>query len=51
MKFETSKDGTTVHLTQSGIPVDSFERVKAGWDEKFWRRMKMMFGWGSLYGD
>lgn len=51
MKFETSKDGTTVQLIQTGIPVDSFERVRAGWDEKFWRRMKMMFGWGSLYGD
>lgn len=49
MAFETHKDGTTLSLTQTGVPSSDVDRIKAGWDDKFWRRMKMMFGWGSLF--
>jgi activator of HSP90 ATPase len=49
LAFEPGKEGTTLNLTQTGVPTSDVDRIKAGWDEKFWRRMKMMFGWGSLF--
>lgn len=49
LEFDSTKDGTTLSLKQTGVPEEDVDRIKAGWDEKFWRRMKMMFGWGSLY--
>lgn len=44
MEFASTKDGTSLSLKQTGVPEDDVERIKAGWDEKFWKRMRMMFG-------
>jgi len=52
LNFEEASNGTTVlYLTQKGIPDDEKERTEQGWTEHFFRRMKMMHGWGNLHGD
>jgi activator of HSP90 ATPase len=49
MNFKATKDGTSLHLIHKGIPKNDIDRIRGEWEEKFWRRMKIMFGWGSLY--
>lgn len=43
------KDGKTIcKLTQAGVPSDDKERTERGWSENFWKRIKGVFGYGSL---
>eukprot|EP00029_Vermamoeba_vermiformis_P006392 TRINITY_DN2490_c0_g1_i1.p1 TRINITY_DN2490_c0_g1~~TRINITY_DN2490_c0_g1_i1.p1 ORF type:complete len:335 (-),score=90.40 TRINITY_DN2490_c0_g1_i1:69-1073(-) len=45
MNFD-NEDGTTVlHLVQTSIPDNDFERTVQGWEQNFWQRMKAIFGW------
>jgi len=51
MNFESSQDGMFISLKQTGVPADDLERAEKGWTDHYFRRMKMMFGWGNMYGD
>eukprot|EP01118_Nematostelium_gracile_P010469 TRINITY_DN360_c0_g1_i1.p1 TRINITY_DN360_c0_g1~~TRINITY_DN360_c0_g1_i1.p1 ORF type:complete len:347 (-),score=90.34 TRINITY_DN360_c0_g1_i1:4-1044(-) len=43
------KDGKTIcKLTQAGVPSEDKERTEKGWSENFWKRIKGIFGYGSL---
>jgi activator of HSP90 ATPase len=49
LEFE-EKDGKTVlKLTHAGIPEDDKERTENGWKDNFFKRIKGIFGYGSLY--
>jgi len=47
MEFASENYGTTLTLTQTGVPSDDVQRVEEGWNENFWKRLKMMCNWGA----
>jgi len=48
MEFEEKNGKTNFKLTQTGIPEDDKERTEGGWRDNFLRRIKGVFGYGSL---
>jgi len=46
--LEEKNGKTIVKLEQKGLPQEDLERTEAGWKENFFRRMKGVFGWGTL---
>jgi activator of HSP90 ATPase len=48
MEFEEKNGKTNFKLTQTGIPEDDKERTEGGWKDNFLRRIKGVFGYGSL---
>jgi len=44
------KDGKTIlKLTHEGVPEEDKERTESGWSANFWKRIKGIFGYGSIY--
>ena len=40
--IKPAKNGTELVFTQTGIPEESFDEIKKGWDDFYWKPMKKM---------
>jgi len=47
MEFTAENYGTLLTMTQTGVPSEDSDRVKEGWNDNLWRRLKSMCNWGS----
>jgi len=44
------KDGKTIlKLSHEGVPEEDKDRTESGWSANFWKRIRGVFGYGSLY--
>jgi len=39
-----NKTGTRLIFTQTGIPEDEYDEIRAGWKEDYWKKMKASLG-------
>jgi len=46
--LEAKEGKTALHLLHTGIPEDDKEHTEGGWRDNYWRRIKGMFGYGSM---
>ncbi|XP_065833443.1 activator of 90 kDa heat shock protein ATPase homolog 1-like [Oscarella lobularis] len=47
LDFEQTSDSTVLKMSQSGVPDFDLDRTERGWKEKYWRAIKMTFGFGA----
>jgi len=48
IELEDKNGKTIVKIEQTGIPNDDKERTEMGWRENFFRRIKGVFGYGTM---
>eukprot|EP00118_Oscarella_pearsei_P002396 m.10452 g.10452 ORF g.10452 m.10452 type:complete len:343 (+) comp22321_c0_seq1:150-1178(+) len=47
LEFRQTEDSTELKLTQTGVPDFDLDRTIGGWKEKYWKTIKMTFGFGA----
>jgi len=48
MSIEHKNGKTLLTLAQTGVPEEDKEKTQGGWKDNYWRRIKGIFGFGSL---
>eukprot|EP00126_Sphaerothecum_destruens_P003211 Sdes_comp16817_c0_seq1m6064 len=44
MTFKQESDSMQLHLVHKGVPVFDYERTVSGWNNHYWRKIKVLFG-------
>ncbi len=42
LEFKEEKQGTTLKLIQTSIPIENYEDIAAGWIEYYWKPLKVL---------
>ena len=43
--FKKTQSGTMLKFVQTGVPTAFYQTITTGWKEKYWEKMKRIYGW------
>ena len=49
LELQQKPDGTELRLKQTGIPENSFDQTREGWQNYYWKSIKQTFGFGAYF--